>query len=135
MAVPFNCNQYVSPSMKILLFIIISIAVRKKSLGKCGSLDSLCCVSSALRARIPMSVFIFVYIDVASAVKSLDPVGRCRMLICCRSAVESLMYDGMRCRICFILKSNQVLNIDVKLLTQQTTGRNLSGVLWTFGIP
>jgi hypothetical protein len=76
-----------------------------------------------------VSVLILEYIAVASAVNNFALEG---ILNSCSSdsrLFESFIYDGIRKSRSFILKSNQLLNIDRKLLMQLTTGRSVIGVL------
>jgi hypothetical protein len=77
----------------------------------------------------PVFVSIFVYIAVASAVNSLAFGGSCRCLSSDSRCLESFIYDGIRKRRSFILKSNQLLKIDRKLFMQLTTGRSVVGFL------
>ncbi len=82
MAVPFSWFQYVSPNIKMLLFIMISMVVRKNSVGKDGLIDALCCARSFESASIPIVGSMFEYMDEASAVNSSAPGGSFRVQSC-----------------------------------------------------
>ena len=86
-------------------------------------------------AWMPMFVSMFMYIEVASAVNNLAFKGSVKCFISVINCFESLMYDGISRSSSFILKSNQLLKIDEKLLMQLTTGLTVSGLLCTFGMP
>jgi len=83
----------------------------------------------------PNFVFILVYMAVASAEKSSALGGRCRRFRSCMTIAEFFMKDLTKGNSSFILKSSQVEKIPRKLLEPLTTGRRVTGVLWTLGSP
>jgi len=72
----------VSPNMKMLLFIIISMVVRTNSVGKDGSVDSLCVRRSFESAPRPVVLSMFVYIEDASVVNNFAPGGSSKISSC-----------------------------------------------------
>jgi hypothetical protein len=77
----------------------------------------------------------FVYIEIASALKSFAPFGIVRFCRSVKNISEFFVYDCTNGRSSLRQKSNHVLKMEEKLLTQLTTGWRLRGVLCTLGSP
>jgi len=90
-------------------------------------------MSSLVRALTPVVVSMSVYITAASAVNIFSPKGGFRFVIVGEVLLSLLRRMGLGVMV-FIIKSSHVLNKEVKLLMQPTTGQNFSGLVnfWSF---